>query len=229
MKVNNLMKGIMAVSLLIFTASCEEENESLQGGNSGNNTQTTDTHEAVDLGLSVKWATCNVGATSPEDYGGYYAWGETEEKRGSTWDNYKYWTDSDGDGYLNYDEYTHIGDNISGTQYDVAHVKWGGGWRMPTLDEIQELVSSCTWEWGAYKGVNGIYVTGPNGNSIFLPAAGGNRYKVGSVGHYWSATLTDYYGEHIAYAYSLFFSDDDFYDDDNCLRESGYSVRAVTE
>ena len=127
---------------------------------------------AIDLGLSVKWATCNVGAESPEDYGSYYASGETEENYNS----------STG-------EYTNIGSNISGTSYDVAHVKWGGSWRMPTVSEIQELCNKCSWEWTSVNGVNGQKVTGPNGNSIFLPAAGYRNGTVvegrGSSGWYW--------------------------------------------
>lgn len=122
---------------------------------------------AIDLGLpsGTKWACCNVESSSPEGYGGYYAWGETEEK--SDYDRYTYKYYNDITGYI-----INIGSNISGTQYDVAHVKWGGSWRMPTKDEIEELVNNCTWKWTTYNGVNGQLVTAPNGNSIFLPAAG---------------------------------------------------------
>ncbi|MBQ4621730.1 MAG: hypothetical protein IJB28_03650 [Bacteroidaceae bacterium] len=153
--------------------------------------------EAIDLGLSVKWASHNVGASSPEGYGGYYAWGETEEKSDYSQGTYKYYST----GYIN------IGSNISGTQYDVAHVKWGGSWRMPTLSEFRELVNNCTWKWTTYNGVNGQLVTGPNGNSIFLPAAS-VRYGTkldyrGSVVRYWSATL---YKLGQDGAYTLYFS-----------------------
>lgn len=148
---------------------------------------------AVDLGLSVKWACCNVGASVPEGYGGYYAWGETEEKSNYTLSTYKYWSDKNGDGYgyNEPNEYQNIGSNISGTSYDVAHVKWGGSWRMPTLSEILELCNKCSWEWTTVNGVSGRKVTGPNGNSIFLPAAGfryGTEFR-GSCGYYWSGTL----------------------------------------
>ena len=149
----------------------------------------------VDLGLSVKWASCNVGADAPEDYGGYYAWGETEEKSNYSWDTYKYWSDRDGDGNIEESEITNIGPNISGTSYDVAHVKWGGSWRMPTSSEIKELCNKCSWEWTSINGVGGQKVTGPNGNSIFLPAAGFRSYTTdgyrGSDGYYWSGTLTE--------------------------------------
>ena len=193
--------------------------------------------EAVDLGLSVKWASCNVGATSPEESGDYFAWGETEEKSNYTPLTYKYYLgDLDGNGYY-YDsnEYQNIGSNISGTSYDVAHVKWGGSWRMPTLSEIQELCNKCSWEWTTVNGVSGQKVTGPNGNSIFLPAAG-NRvgtevHRRGSDGRCWSDTLNEddsvYGGSAFGfcfgsggrgwnYGYSYF-------------RSNGQSVRPVTE
>ena len=121
--------------------------------------------EAIDLGLSVEWASWNVGATAPEECGGYYAWGEIEMKSN--------------DDYENLD----IGENISGTEYDVANVKWGDGWRMPTLEEFKELCTGCSWEWTSFNNVYGQKVTGPNGNSIFLPAAGIEG------GYYWSASL----------------------------------------
>ena len=140
---------------------------------------------AIDLGLpsGTKWACCNVGASSPEEYGGYYAWGETEEKDDYYLLNYKYYLgDLDGDGnYLEENEYVNIGSNISGTQYDVAHIKWGSSWYMPTLDEIQELLNECTWT-GIYqdKKIQGRLATGSNGNSIFFY----NNYC-----SFWSATL----------------------------------------
>lgn len=152
--------------------------------------------EAVDLGLSVKWASCNVGATSPEEYGGYYAWGETEEKDDYTPFTYKYYLgDLNGNGY-HYDseEYLSIGVNICGTSYDVAHVKWGGNWRMPTREEFEELCEKCIWEWTVINGVNGKKATGPNGNSIFIPVAGHrlglDLISCGVYGYYWSGTLS---------------------------------------
>mgnify|MGYP001062291012 CR=1 FL=1 len=176
--------------------------------------------EAVDLGLSVKWASHNVGAASPEQYGGYYAWGETEEKTVYSEDSYAYYKSGTG--------YVPIGDNISGTPYDVARVKWGGVWRMPTLDEIKELINKCTWKWTTYKGVNGQLVTGPNGNSIFLPVAGVRwdeyLYNEGSYGGYWSGTL----GSGSEYdAYYLFFYSGYGYCGNS--RECSHTVRPVTE
>lgn len=176
---------------------------------------------AVDLGLSVKWASCNIGAESPEEYGDYYAWGETEEKSDYGRMTYNY-SNTDG----GYDD---IGSIISGTSYDVAHVKLGSGWRMPTLDEIKELYRKCYWEWTEVNGVKGYKVTGPNGNSIFLPAAG-RRFGTnvpyrGSKGHYWSATL---YESNSNNAYCIYFNSDKWglsYD----FRCYGFTVRPVTE
>lgn len=144
--------------------------------------------EAIDLGLpsGTKWAPFNVDATKPEEYGGYYAWGETETKEWYSWSTYEH---CDGTKETCHD----IGENISGTKYDVAHVKWGHGWHMPTLDQIDELVDHCTMEWTSVNGVNGAMITGPNGNKIFLPAAGyatGNQiYKPGIYGLYKSGSL----------------------------------------
>lgn len=153
----------------------------------------------VDLGLpsGIKWAGWNVGASRPEEYGGYYAWGETSTKSDYTWETYKY-----KEKYYLYDipDYWHwtgsfIGNEISGTSYDVAHVKWGGGARMPTLKEFDELRYNCTFEYGTYNGVAGCFVTGPNGNSIFLPIAGyrylGDLYREGDFGEFWSGTYDD--------------------------------------
>ena len=178
--------------------------------------------QMVDLGLSVKWAGWNVGASRPEEYGGYYAWGELHEKSDYYWDTYQYWDQEN-------DECIFIGNNISGTQYDVARVKWGGSWRMPTLAECQELIKKCTWTWTTYNGVKGQKVTGPNGNSIFLPAAGfrlGTSVDLqGSYGDYWSGTLYEGYSY---YAYFLGFGSVsvrwNYYD-----RIYGHSVRPVSE
>src|SRR5574344_1631974 len=177
--------------------------------------------EAIDLGLSVKWASCNVGASSPEGYGGYYAWGETEEKRNYSLKTYKYYDSSTG--------YIDIGSNISGTQYDVAHVKWGGNWRMPTQEEFQELCSKCKSTWTTYKGVYGRKFIGPNGNSIFLPAAG-YRWDTlvddrGSHGFYRSGTI---YSGDSCNAWYLDF-DDGFVDPYSEIRFFGYSVRPVSK
>ena len=179
-------------------------------------------YEAVDLGLSVKWATCNVGATKPEGYGGYYAWGEKEEKSDYSKSTYKYYNSSTS-------SYVDIGSIISGTEYDVARAKWGGRWRMPTVDECQELNDKCTWTEFTYNGVAGEKVTGPNGNSIFLPAAGMCDAKVvyHSVtnGFYWSGTLLEGFSDNACGMF--FFSSGSHYWGYNWYRYIGLPVRPV--
>ena len=140
-----------------------------------------DGHAYVDLGLSVKWATCNVGADSPEDYGDYYAWGETSVKSSYEEPN-----------CLTYNK--PIGE-IGGTSRDAAHVKWGGSWRMPTDDEMEELCTKCAWTPTTLGGKSGYKVTGPSGKSIFLPAAGyrygTSLYNAGYYGYYWISTPSE--------------------------------------
>lgn len=182
-------------------------------------------HEYVDLGLSVKWATCNVGADSPEGCGDYFAWGETEPKSEYKREAYKYY-----DMYYGKTKkpYIDIGKDISGTKYDVARAEWGGNWRMPRLEEIKELINKCSWQWTEVNGIKGYKVTGPNGNSVFLPAAGyrdGKEvYHRGSHGNYWSGTLNEGYSN---YAYDLGFDSDDY--DWHYDRYCGLTVRPVTE
>lgn len=190
--------------------------------------------QEVDLGLpsGTIWAGWNVGATSPEESGGYYAWGETEEKTNYSYETYKFWEDIDGDGDLNLiNEYTFIGYNISGTQYDVARKKWGGSWRMPTKEEFNELISKCIWVWIQYKGINGYKITGINGNSIFLPAVGG-KYKIDSYlkdsgGVYSTATSADgEYGGNYDIWY-LYFGNNDYFCQKRYTRYDGRPVRPV--
>ncbi len=159
--------------------------------------QTINGHEYVDLGLSVKWATCNVGAENPWDYGDYFAWGETEVKEEYTEDNsitYKI-------------EMSEISGN---PEYDAARSKWGGTWRMPAHDETLELLEECTWEWVEEQGVPGYKVTGLNGNTIFLPAGGyydgfdsSEPYNFGTRGYYWSSTPDE---SSFETAYNFFFT-----------------------
>ena len=143
--------------------------------------------EAIDLGLpsGTKWASCNVGATKPEEYGGYYAWGETVEKECYDWSTYAH-CDADEDSCHD------LGNDIAGTQYDVAHMKWGRNWRMPTLDQFNELLVNCNDEWTTLNRVYGRKFTSKlNGNSVFLPAAGerwGDDLYAGSDGYYWLST-----------------------------------------
>lgn len=179
--------------------------------------------DAIDLGLpsGTKWASWNIGATKPEDYGGYYAWGETDEKDVYTLSTYNY---CEGTSTI----IKNIGDNIAGTSYDVAHIKWGGKWAMPTLDQIKELIEKCSKIWTSRNGIKGIIVTGPNGNSIFLPAAGyrsNDRVSHGGeYGHYWSASLYTYDEYN---AYDLFFNSDDWGWCSDYRRFNGFSIRPV--
>ena len=187
-------------------------------------------HEWVDLGLSVKWATCNVGATKPEGSGNYYAWGETKPKSDYSWVTYK-WCNGTANSLTKYNTSSDYGTVDNKTMLDraddAARANWGGSWRMPTDAEWTELRTQCTWTWTSQNGVNGREVTGPNGNSIFLPAAG-YRYGtslnyVGSYGIYWSSSL-----DYTLYAWHVHFTSD-YVDRDYGHRYYGQSVRPVTE
>lgn len=157
-------------------------------------------HAYVDLGLSVKWATMNVGANKPEEYGDYFAWGEIEPKDYYDWSTYK-WCNGSGMTLTKYNTLSDHGTIVDNrTQLDLsddaARANWGGAWRMPTDAELTELHEQCTWLWTTQNGVNGYKVTSKsNGNSIFLPAAGYRRISdlivAGSHGYYWSSSLTD--------------------------------------
>ena len=195
-------------------------------------------YEAIDLGLSVKWASFNVGATKPEEYGGYYAWGETEEKSNCDWSTYKWCNGSENTmtKYCTDSSYGTVDNKTTlDPEDDVAHVKWGGDWRMPTRAEQDELRNECTWEWTTQNGVNGYRVTGyrvtgPNGNSIFLPAAG-NRdgayiFSRDYYGYYWSSSLYSDYSDS-AYYLILYGYDSDWYFPS--YRYNGQSVRPVTK
>ena len=174
-------------------------------------------YDWVDLGLSVKWATCNVGASKPEDYGNYYAWGETNTKSSYTIDNSKTRGKS-------------MGDIKGNSNYDAARAKWGGKWRLPTKTEMQELINKCTWTWTTQNGVKGYKVTGPNGNSIFLPAAGCRRgsslYDAGSLGRFWSSSPSE--GSGYSDAYYLDFGSGGHLMS-NFGRYYGLSVRSILE
>lgn len=182
-----MKKFLFCCTTLLAALTCNAQTDSAAG------------HEYVDLGLSVKWATCNVGATSPEEFGDYYAWGETETKEEYSWNTYKWckahaFTNTK---YCMYMEYGEVDNKTSlDPEDDVAHVKWGGNWRMPVNAEVRELIDKCTWTLTKQGGVRGYKVTSKtNGNSIFLPEAGyridGGIYDTGKYGNYWTATLED--------------------------------------
>ena len=164
-------------------------------------------HEYVDLGLSVKWATCNVGGKTPDDPGGLYAWGETEEKNRFSWSNYR-WCKGDEyelTKYCTVDSYGYNGfaDNktVLAPEDDVAHKKWGGRWRMPTVDEFMELCMNCTWTWTTCNNVQGYRITsripGYEDSSIFLPTCDDYSallpFNEGFHGEYMSSTLSPNY------------------------------------
>ena len=173
-------------------------------------------HEYVDLGLpsGLKWATCNVGAIKPEEYGDYFAWGEIKPKQRYVDDDYTYKSNP----------------KTLPLSADAANVNWGGKWRMPTRAEQDELRNHCTWEWTTLYGEKGYKVISKkNGNSIFLPAAG-YRYNsslsnAGSYGSYWSSSLRTSYSSS---AFNLYFNSS-YVDWRSDLRDYGQSVRAVCE
>lgn len=196
---------------------------------------------AIDLGLpsGTKWACCNVGASSPEESGGYFAWGETMEKSSYTFESYVYkYIDSEGDGH-----FVDIGKEIAGTSYDVAYVRMKGKWRMPSKEQLGELLTYgqgyCSRMWIQLNGVNGLLFTGANGAQIFLPAAG---ERIDYDGLYGEDTETAFgsYGWYYSSSLAPLFSDGDFWgpvglkfsaEDSNWFqggsREAGLSVRAI--
>ena len=219
--------------------------EDLKGSIGGGGT-TPSTMEYVDLGLpsGLKWAKCNLGASKPSDYGDYYAWGETAPKADYTWATYKWmqagqseskyitkYTIADGEtGAIWYDSSGNfIGDNktVLDAADDAAIANLGSPWRMPTVDEIRELRDNCTWTWTTQDGVNGYQVDGPNGNAIFLPAAGCRQNsglsEAGTEGYYWSLSTDNSVCAHMV----------EFAEDlgvtvwNNFYRFLGFSVRPV--
>ena len=195
----------------VTTATSVEVGQLSKSGTAGG-------HDYVDLGLSVKWATCNLGAVSPEECGDYYAWGETSAKTEYIEGNSK-----------------SVGvslEDISGnSDYDAATHLWGEGWRMPTKAEIEELVENTMPQWTTLEGVQGYLVTSnKNGNSIFLPAAGyrfeTSLYMVGQIGNYWGAT-TDV--DKTDGAYNLDFGENEFDIDWSSRRNIGFGIRPVRD
>ena len=225
-----LFTKVTAISLLtfalFFVAGCHKE-EGTGGGSAGN--------DWVDLGLpsGLLWATRNVGATSPGDYGDYFAWGETTPKSSSEWSNYRYChggplqlTKYCSNSSYGYNGFT---DNLTILQPgdDAATANYGG--RTPTREEWQELMDKTTSQWTTQNGVNGRRFTGPNGNSLFLPAAGylwGSSLKeAGSNGSYWSSSLVT---DHPDYAFCFVFDSSKLRLSD-ASRVDGFPVRAVRQ
>jgi len=176
----------------------------------------------IDLGLpsETKWACCNVGASTPEGYGGYYACGETEEKESYNWDSYLYGS--------NYSNLVDIGSEYSGTSYDVAHVKWKGSWRMPTRTQCYELINYTTSTWGTQNGKKGRFFKGKNGGEIFMPAAG-DKYdnslrEVGERGVYSNSTISN-----VEYDGGISFNDERAFCYSQAGRYAGHTVRPVSK
>ncbi len=227
-----LLCGAMMAS---FTA-CESH--------SGNNTPTFDLKvdvEPIDLGLpsGTLWAPYNVGATAPEEFGDFFAWGETEPKEMYYGNNYehggsKYPENSECDTIFKYCLDSEMGvvdkKTVLEPQDDAAKVNWGGEWRMPTYREMQELVDNCTWESTTINGINGYKVTGKNSNSIFLPAAGLFSATVHAepnyLGIYLSSVLD---GEWSGSSYALWaaYGEDGYVEVSGLDRSVGASVRPV--
>lgn len=202
----NFIKLIAAITLtmaMAFVAGCKpEDGPNNDGGDHGGNTYNG--HEYVDLGLpsGTLWATCNVGADTPEGSGDFFAWGETMPKTTYNWSTYKYCNGGDGlntltkycgDSNFGYNGFT---DNLTVLQMmddDAATANWGSGWCMPTIEQWRELYLYTTHTWIAQNGVNGRLFTASNGNSLFLPAVGYRwddvHNSAGSIGYYWSSSL----------------------------------------
>lgn len=172
-------------------------------------------HGYMDLGLSVMWAQVNLGASMIGEYGDYYAWGETETKDYFWYNTYKY-CEGRQNTYTKYCINPSEGkvDSLTTLELedDAAHVQWGGSWRMPTKEEWIELREKCTWKYSHENNKKGWTVTGPNGNKIFFPLAGGQTWNEissrGSAGYYRSATLGEKYSS-TTYIVIMFSDDDD--------------------
>ena len=223
-----------------ITVTCDMTMYAHWTSNGTNPAPTPQRHEYVDLGLpsGTKWATCNVGADSPTDYGNYYAWGELTTKETYSWSNYIYCNGSQNrlTKYCNNSNYGDNGfvDTLITLQVfdDVAADNWGSGWRMPTNDDFNELLSNCTYMVSIQNGVKGMLFIGPNGKSIFLPPAGYRDnnllFNLKRNALYWSSSLC----ENVTYcAFYLRFCTDltssNIPEISAFSRESGFSVRPV--
>ncbi len=190
---------------------------------------------AVDLGLTVKWASCNLGSSSPEEYGDYYAWGETEPKDDYSWNSYK-WSNGSSVSLTKYNYDSSYGNTDNKLNLDplddAASVKLGSGWRMPSYAECEDLMSKCSWSWIANyngSGISGYLVSAINGNSLFIPADGyryeTGLYDVGLGGRFWSSSL---YEDRPDHAYAIRFNSSNVYKN-TYYRFHGRAIRPVLE
>ena len=202
------------------------------------NNGTYNGHDYIDLGLpsGTMWATCNVGADNPEDYGDYFAWGETQSKATYTESNYVY-SHGSYNQLTKYCSQSNFGidgftDDLTTLQSDddAATANWGEGWSTPTNKQWVELLTKCSRSWTTINGVKGCLFTGRNGNTIFLPAASSRNEEdsrgVGDDGSYWSSSLNKGFPEYAkGFKFIISFDDCDLYDD--LSRCSGRSIRPV--
>lgn len=230
---------VLALAAVCIIPSCVNEPKN-----------TTNGHEWVDLGLpsGTLWATCNVGANSPEEYGNYYSWGETQPKVTYFWDTYRFDEGPESSPKLkkyNTDAQYGIVDNLTTLQQDddAATANWGDRWRTPTDKEWKELLDNCELTWTNLNGVVGLQFTGSNGNFIFLPAAGFyyndvydekcDRFNSGRCGQYWSSMLdphfndSKYMSKFPLLASGICFSEKDNVTSLSTFRQEGLSVRPV--
>lgn len=203
-----IIKKTFLISLsLLFCVLCNAQTLKQAISESSRPQRESEKTSYVDLGLSVKWATCNIGASKPEEYGNYYVWRETSTKSTYEWRTYKCFNDNyktqityvTSSSFRTFDENVidfgmpYFNNTTLGKSADVANITLGGKWRMPTFEEWKELVTMCTCTWTIVNGVVGYKVEAVNGNSIFLPAAGSRNdmdfRKVGHFGYYWSSSL----------------------------------------
>lgn len=227
MKSNKLAILLMAFAITAITpmfTSCSSGDDNEEDIYSPDGNETNDNkkisglvngHEAVDLGLSVKWATCNIGTTKPEYFGNYYGWGDPTGKKTSANTNY----------YPNSNPPT----DIKNTKYDIAYNNWGKSWRMPTDKEVRELISECYYSYKKVNGVSGLLFKGKTGGIIFLPFCGYRDHttniRQSDWGHYWTSNLDD---EIDSKCLIITHDGDSYARISESLRCNGLSVRAVT-
>lgn len=220
----------LVLGTTISFSSCGSGDDDVTGGDGQTTSKAPKGAEAVDLGLSVKWANMNIGAISPEGYGDYFAWGETTPKNTYDWSTYNWCKGSYNNitKYCTNSSYGTVDDKVTlELADDAAHANWGGSWRMPTIAELNELRIKCKWQWTYMNGKKGYVVTGPNGNFIFLPAAGYHGKEslgmVGLSGIYLPSSLD---ASSMINAYHLGFGEG-FVSTSHGNRCDGLSVRAV--
>ncbi len=214
------MKIRFFLSLLICVccfAACGDNNGGGTTPEPSNPDNLVNGHEYVDMGLSVKWAACNVGAATPSDFGSFFSWGGTDRVLDYTTGNCATYNKA-------------MSDIAGNATYDAARAQWGDKWRMPTTAEIDELISNCAMTWIVQDGIPGcLFISTNTGQRIFLPAGGfrreANVYKSGIEAYYWSSTPLD--GDNKK-SYALFFVDD-FPQHITEERNLGYSIRPVIE